>query len=85
MKFYVSALVGVIIKVILRNARCNNKDNFSMIVCPILMLLLYTTFGLYTDYESYKAVVDFRPRRQERTASQGEHEMRSLKKLNIVY
>ena len=26
MKFYVSALVGVIIKVILRNARCNNKD-----------------------------------------------------------
>jgi len=25
-KFYVSALVGVIIKVILRNARCNNKD-----------------------------------------------------------
>ena len=26
MKFYVSALVGVIIKVILQNARCNNKD-----------------------------------------------------------
>jgi len=26
-KFYVSALVGVIIKVILQNARCNNKDN----------------------------------------------------------
>jgi len=26
-KFYVSALVGVIIKVILRNARCNNKDD----------------------------------------------------------
>ena len=25
-KFYVSALVGVIIKVILQNARCNNKD-----------------------------------------------------------
>jgi len=24
-KFYVSALVGVIIKVILQNARCNNK------------------------------------------------------------
>ena len=26
MKFYVSALVGVIIKAILQNARCNNKD-----------------------------------------------------------
>jgi len=26
-KCYVSALVGVIIKVILQNARCNNKDN----------------------------------------------------------
>jgi len=26
MKFYISALVGVIIKVILQNARCNNKD-----------------------------------------------------------
>jgi len=25
-KFYVSALVGVIIKVILQNAPCNNKD-----------------------------------------------------------
>ena len=25
-KFYVSALVGVIIKVILQNSRCNNKD-----------------------------------------------------------
>jgi len=25
-KFYVSALVGVMIKVILQNARCNNKD-----------------------------------------------------------
>jgi len=25
-KFYVSALVGVINKVILQNARCNNKD-----------------------------------------------------------
>jgi len=24
--FYVSALVGVIIKVIIRNARCNSKD-----------------------------------------------------------
>ena len=26
MKFYLNALVGVIIKVILQNARCNNKD-----------------------------------------------------------
>ena len=26
MKFYVSAIVGVIIRVILQNARCNNKD-----------------------------------------------------------
>ena len=26
MKFYVSALVGVITEVILQNARCNNKD-----------------------------------------------------------
>ena len=26
-KFYVSALVGVIIKVILQNARCNNKES----------------------------------------------------------
>jgi len=26
-KFYVSALVGVMIKVILKNAWCNNKDN----------------------------------------------------------
>jgi len=25
-KFYVSALVGVIIKVIIQNARCNNED-----------------------------------------------------------
>ena len=25
-KFYVSDLVGVIIKVIIQNARCNNKD-----------------------------------------------------------
>ena len=25
MKFYISALVGVIIKMILQNARCNNK------------------------------------------------------------
>ena len=30
-KFYVSALVGVIIKAILQNARCNNKDNNSII------------------------------------------------------
>ena len=28
MKFYISALVGVIIKVILQNARCNNKEHF---------------------------------------------------------
>jgi len=26
-KFYISALVSVIIKVILQNAQCNNKDN----------------------------------------------------------
>jgi len=26
-KFYISALVGVIIKVILRTARCNNKES----------------------------------------------------------
>jgi len=31
-KFYVSALVGVIIKVILQNARCNNEDNFAQFV-----------------------------------------------------
>ena len=30
MKFYVSALVGVIIKVILQNARCNNKDSLPL-------------------------------------------------------
>ena len=29
-KFYVSALVGVMIKVILQNARCNNKANFNI-------------------------------------------------------
>ena len=29
MKFYVSALVGVIIKVILQNAQCNNKDIYA--------------------------------------------------------
>jgi len=28
-KFYVSALVGVMIKVILQNARCNNRDILS--------------------------------------------------------
>jgi len=27
-KFYVSAFVGVIIKVIIQNARCNNKDSY---------------------------------------------------------
>ena len=32
MKFYVSALVGVIIKVILQNARCNNKENAVSII-----------------------------------------------------
>ena len=30
-KFYVSATVGVIIKVILQNARCNNKDIFGIL------------------------------------------------------
>jgi len=29
-KFYVSAFVGVIIKVILRNARCNNTDRLNI-------------------------------------------------------
>jgi len=29
-KFYVSTLVGVIIKVILQNARCNNKDGYNV-------------------------------------------------------
>jgi len=39
-KFYVSALVGVIIKVILQNARCNNKD--------ISSCYAYTSFHVST-------------------------------------
>ena len=35
-KFYVSAFVGVIIKVILQNARCNNKDNKLFVVLNYL-------------------------------------------------
>jgi len=31
-KCYVSALVGVIIKLILQNAQCNNKDNFTVFI-----------------------------------------------------
>jgi len=40
MKFYVSALVGVIIKVILQNARCNNKDHSF----PVLQFGFITIF-----------------------------------------
>ena len=32
--FYVSTLVGVIIKVILQNARCNDKDNHKLLDTP---------------------------------------------------
>jgi len=31
-KFYVSALVGVIVKVILQNAPCNNKDDIYLFI-----------------------------------------------------
>ena len=33
-KFYVSALVGVIVKVILQNARCNKKD-LKLVLCSV--------------------------------------------------
>ena len=36
LKFHVSALDGVIIKVILQNARCNNKDKYY-----IILMVLY--------------------------------------------
>jgi len=41
-KFYVSALVGVIIKVILQNALCNNKDK---LICCFNMLTLRKATG----------------------------------------
>jgi len=35
-KFYVSALVGMIIKVIVQNARCNNEDKkFTVTICRL--------------------------------------------------
>jgi len=40
MKFYRSTLVGVIIKVIMQNARCNNKD-INLLVFRILFLYLF--------------------------------------------
>ena len=44
MKFYVSAFVGVIIRVIVRNARCNNEDNkdIKCMFCLSLQLLSET-------------------------------------------
>ena len=41
-KFYVSALVGVIIKVILQNARCNNKN---MTVCIYFNCLMTSSIS----------------------------------------
>jgi len=37
-KFYVSAIVGVIMKVILQNARCNNKDS-NKYICEMSQIL----------------------------------------------
>jgi len=37
-EIYVNALVAVIIKVILRNARCNNKDTMNAFL-PTLLLI----------------------------------------------
>jgi len=37
MKFCVSALVGVIIKVILQNAQCNNKETFVFFVKYVII------------------------------------------------
>ena len=38
MTFYVSASVGVIIKAILQNARCNNKDKEQKMFANCLLL-----------------------------------------------
>jgi len=44
-KFYVSALVGVIIKVILRNVRCSNKDIISSSLCGgVLTVLVHNSY-----------------------------------------
>jgi len=43
-KFYVSALVGVMIKVILRNARCNNKDTIQLFRTHLRFLLFLLSY-----------------------------------------
>ena len=63
MKFYVSALVGVIIKVIVQNAWCNNKDilpcnkyrflpitDLFYVITQRLVVISYRRFG--TNYRS---------------------------------
>ena len=45
-KFYICALVGVMIKVNLQNARCNNKDNCDMLRCS------YNNFKDLTSFVS---------------------------------
>jgi len=56
-KFYVSASVGVIIKVILQNARCNNKDNdivvFDYIPFPVFTHTMWMTHFQKKNVESY--------------------------------
>ena len=48
--FYVSVLVGVIVKVILQNVRCNNKENFFMFVDKDWRTLGLTVTGLARVY-----------------------------------
>ena len=50
MKFYVSALVGVIIKVILQNARYNNKDNIILVFVVFKAHLIHISVSYLTSW-----------------------------------
>jgi len=53
-KFYVSALVGVIIKVILQNARCNNKVQLLLFNFQQLITHPEDDLGIETCWSDFK-------------------------------
>jgi len=54
-KFYVSAIVGVIMKVILQNARCNNKDS-NKYICEMsqILALFYDFLKIFIHIDTLK-------------------------------